>query len=244
MTASESRALTHSIVGPVKDAYLLLVAHTEGPRVCASPGRSVTLELDEVRRAERQAALSFDAPHLLLFSELGSLTRWELGLDRLATHGEEAAEAGVPEALVPLGRRRRARRRFWICVERAASAPEIIEYEEESRAQTRLRLEAWLEEVAAIALDNFRSREEGRDSPYLSREERAALEAWAQRATLEVRLHAADASEQPSLYRVRHAKFGEGVVRREEPAGPDTKIVVDFGAGGVRTLLERFVQRI
>jgi hypothetical protein len=43
---------------------------------------------------------------------------------------------------------------------------------------------------------------------------------------------------------VRHAKFGEGVVRREEPAGPDTKIVVDFGSGGVRTLLERFVQRI
>ena len=44
--------------------------------------------------------------------------------------------------------------------------------------------------------------------------------------------------------RVQHAKFGVGRVLRATGAGPDRKLEIDFGAGGVRTILARFVTEL
>lgn len=43
---------------------------------------------------------------------------------------------------------------------------------------------------------------------------------------------------------VQHAKFGVGRVLRATGAGPDRKLEIDFGAGGVRTILARFVTEL
>jgi DNA helicase-2/ATP-dependent DNA helicase PcrA len=42
--------------------------------------------------------------------------------------------------------------------------------------------------------------------------------------------------------RVRHPKYGEGVVFRREGDGDDAKITVQFAGFGVKKLVEKFAQ--
>jgi DNA helicase-2/ATP-dependent DNA helicase PcrA len=44
--------------------------------------------------------------------------------------------------------------------------------------------------------------------------------------------------------RVQHPKFGVGRVLRATGGGPDRKLEIDFGGGGVRTILARFVTEL
>jgi len=42
--------------------------------------------------------------------------------------------------------------------------------------------------------------------------------------------------------RVRHPKYGEGVIFRREGSGEDAKLTVQFTSVGVKKLVERFAQ--
>jgi hypothetical protein len=246
MKQGQAERGTVALDGPVKEAYLLLVAAVETAATgddaaveatCAKPGVTVTLEAEAIADAERQTGLTFAAPLLLLYSGLSVLDRFNFDLEHLESYAEEATEAGVPETLVPLGRRRR----FWVCVDRAAKQLEIVHYKEGAQEPTRQPLAAWFEEVR-LEYEHSLVEVHARSEP--SREHRRVLEAWSRRASLEVTLRAPVRKGPESLYRVKHAKFGEGFVRREEPSGADTKLEIDFGPSGVKMLLARFVQRI
>jgi hypothetical protein len=44
--------------------------------------------------------------------------------------------------------------------------------------------------------------------------------------------------------RVQHPKFGVGLVLKATGGGADRKLEIDFGGGGVRTILARFVTEL
>lgn len=225
--ADLSRA--HLIDASSKRAYLALVAAERGPEVMATREIVVSLDAEAVAGAERELGLRFDPAVLLLFSGADVLGMYDLDLTGLPSIQDEAEEAGVPDSLVPLGRDGHE----WICVERRAAAARIVVYLDEDQSRRSLSVAGWLEEVVEQHLH-------GSDP---TDAERQALEAWSKKATLEVRLTAVDRAPR-SLYRVKHPKFGEGVVRREEQSGAETKLEIDFGPAGVRVLLSRFVERI
>ncbi len=251
MKKSVVEAVTFAVEGPIKEAYLLLAAAVEAAggeaaayeAVCAKPGVVVAVDEEAVRGAETATGLSFGGalrPLLLMYSGLSVLDRFNFDFEHLASYVEEAGEEGLPEALVPLGRRRR----FWICVERGAKAAAVIDIKEGTTNPgelTRTPLAAWLEEVR-LEYEHGLVEVHARSEP--SREQRRGLDAWARRATLEVVLRPPERKGPSSLYRVRHSKFGEGLVRREEPSGADLKLEIDFGSAGVKMMLARFVERI
>lgn len=220
---------THVIDGASKLAYLSLVAAERGPEVVATQEIVVSLDAEAVAGAERELGLRFDPALLLLFSGADVLGMYDLDLAQLPSLRDEAEEAGVPASLVPLGRDGPE----WICVEGRAAAARIVVYLDEDQSRRSLSVAGWLEEVVERHLH-------GSDP---TDAERQTIEVWMKKATLEVRLTAADRAPR-SLYRVKHPKFGEGVVRREEQSGADTKLEIDFGPAGVRVLLSRFVERI
>jgi len=61
------------------------------------------------------------------------------------------------------------------------------------------------------------------------------------RPKLEVAAAAGGSGIKPGI-RVRHPKYGEGVVSRREGEGEDTKITVEFRNHGVKRLVEKFAQ--
>ena len=42
--------------------------------------------------------------------------------------------------------------------------------------------------------------------------------------------------------RVRHPKYGEGVIAQRDGDGPDAKITVQFQGHGIKKLVEKFAQ--
>jgi hypothetical protein len=58
------------------------------------------------------------------------------------------------------------------------------------------------------------------------------------------RLGVTQAAAAAAQARVHHPKFGEGRVLRSVGAGDQRKLDIDFGAGGVRTILARFVREL
>lgn len=232
-TAPAASAMTdlprsHFIEGAAKRAYLDLIAAERGPDVVATPEIVVSFDAEAVAGVERELGLRFDPAILLLFSDADVFGMYDLDLARLPSLRGEAAEAGVPASLVPLGRDGHV----WICVERRAAA-RIVAYLDDDQSRTSLPVADWLDEVVEQHLHGS----EPTDA------ERRALEAWMAKATLEVRLAAAERTPR-SPYRVKHPKFGEGIVQREEQSSADTKLEIDFGQAGVRVLLSRFVERL
>ncbi|APR78894.1 Hypothetical protein A7982_04241 [Minicystis rosea] len=217
------------IEGETKRAYLALLAAQRGPEVVATEEIVVSLDAEAVASVERELGLRFDPAVLLLFSDADVFDMYDLDLGRLTGLRDEAEEASVPAPLVALGRDGHE----WICVERRAQAARIVVYLDEDQSRRSMPLADWLDGVVEQHLHGGSTTDA----------ERRALEAWMKNATLEVRLTAADRTP-PSLYRVKHPKFGEGVVRREERSGADTKLEIDFGEAGVRVLLSRFVERL
>ncbi|PCC75315.1 hypothetical protein SAMN02745121_03962 [Nannocystis exedens] len=222
-------ARSHVIDGASKRAYLALLAAERGPEVVATPEIVVSLDAEAVADVERELGLRFDPAVLLLFAVVDVFGMYDLDLARLPSLRNEAEAASVPASLVPLGRDGHE----WICVERRAAAARIVVYLDDDQSRRSLPVADWLDEVVEQHLH-------GSDP---TDAERRALEAWMKKATLEVRMTAADRTPR-SFCRVRHPKFGEGVVRREERSGADTKLEIDFGQAGVRVLLSRFVERL
>jgi hypothetical protein len=222
---------THAITGPVKQAYLRLVAAERGLEAVGTPSIIVSVDPEALKRAEKQLGIKLEPAQLLLFSGVDVFGMYDLDLDQLATHQEEAEEAGVPATLIPLGRDGHE----WVCLDKEREGLDVVVYTDNDESRRTVSLAAWLDSVVELHLH-------GGDS---NDEERKALGSWVKKAGLEVRVKTVD-KKVPSLYRIKHAKFGEGVVRREEAAGADTKLEIDFGAtgGGVRILLARFVERL
>ncbi|EYF00248.1 hypothetical protein [Chondromyces apiculatus] len=227
--ADSSRS--NRLTGPLRRAYLSLVAAERGGQALSSRRIVVTVDAAAVARAEQDLGVPLDPSLLVLFSgDLDVLGIYDFDLTQLASLREEGQEAGVPTNLVPLGRDGTT----WICTDPSAKKPRIVVHDPESDLDRKpMPVADWLEEITEQHLH-------GQEQSEIDQQ---TIDDWLEAATVEVRITATTRGPQ-NLYRVRHPKFGEGTVRRQEPTGDDQKLEIDFGAGGVRILLARFVERI
>ncbi|MFO0663413.1 MAG: hypothetical protein U0174_05650 [Polyangiaceae bacterium] len=182
------------------------------------PQRATVLTFDADRVADVEEALgrTFDGPALLLFGEGG------FSFTELVRFQASGRTAKVPHDLVALA----CEDHTWTCLRLGSGEPAIVLYLDEDQSTTVMTLAQWFD----------RQREEvteGVLKPATQLED----------ATLEIVVSRASAARATS-YRVRHPKFGEGVVLSEEGTGDALKLEVDFADGGKKKLLGRFVTRI
>ena len=224
---------SHSIMGATKTAYLKLLVAQAGFDETSTPHVTVSLRAEAVAAAEQVLGVPLPPAVLLLFSEPNVFDMYNLELDQLASLREEAEDAGVPKVLLPLGRSGDRSGSHWVCIRKDSPGNELVIYGDADESRTTLSVAAWLDEVVETHLHGTE----------LSDEEQVAVKAWAKKATLEIRLEVGSQAPK-ATYRVVHPKFGEGTVVREDGTGDDRKLEIDFGAGGVKILVARFVKRV
>lgn len=177
------------------------------------------IELDADRLADVEDAIgqSIDGPSLLLFAEGG------FAFADVVRFLVAARAAGLPKELLAL----ELEDHTWTCLSLGASEPTITLYGDEDKSQTTMPLGKWFD----------RRREEVTEGALAPAKQ---LEG----ATLEVVVVTSKVVRAAS-YRVKHAKFGEGLVLSEDGAGDALKLEVDFGGeAGKKKLLARFVTRV
>ncbi len=201
------------------------------------PDRPFTVDLGALAAAEAAlgARLGDDALALLAAGSRVLARRFGITVEELGAHTERAREAGCPRSLVAIGS---AGRDSFVCVSTAAGAgerPRIWSYTTGSMAN-REPLDTWLRAVIEHALDDLE----------LSEGQWRRIESDEAGARFVPRLIAGDPMAAPdaAIRRVSHPKFGEGAVVREIHEGAEPKLEIDFGAGGRRILLARFVREL
>ena len=183
------------------------------------PRRATVIELDADRLADVEDSVgqTLEGPSLLLFADGGFLFAEVLRL-----HVAARAE-GLPKNLLPLEHEDNT----WTCLDLSADEPTIVLYLDEDKSTATMPLAKWFD----------RRREEATEGVLAPAKQLGG-------ETLEAVLPTAKVVRAAS-YRVKHPKFGEGLVLSEDGVGDALKLEVDFGGeAGKKKLLARFVTRV
>lgn len=190
--------------------------------------------------AELEASFS-DALLAVLASRVPHLEdHFEMRLDNIGELAREAWAAGCPQELLPVARGDEV----VYCVPRLEHpwASTIVtpwhrlDDSEVPRALGRWLKDGPMNEFWGLLTELGVADQDQDDPPPHGRVESGA--------GLVPRLAVAQAVIEAAQARVEHAKFGVGRVLRSHGAGEGAKLDIDFGAGGVKTILARFVREL
>jgi hypothetical protein len=215
------------IEGAVKEAYLAIVAKERGAETLREKRLAVGIDERALSEAERAIGHSIPRELLLMFGDSDVFGLYDLDLSKVAERQGDAAQAGAPPTLVALGRDGTE----WICFDRREREARVAVYDQDDQSVDTQTLADWLGHVMETHLHG--------EEP--SEDEERAVTTWCKATPLKI----LTVAEPPfAQYRVRHSKFGEGMVVREDASSSDPKLEVDFGSVGKKTLLARYVERI
>ena len=201
-----------------------------------TPDRAYSLDLGALAAAEAAvgARLGDDALALLAAGSWMLDRTYALRLGMIGAHTEEARASGCPRSLVALGS---AGKGSFVCVPAtpAGDRPKIWLFAQ-GAVLSREALDSWLRSVTELLLDDLELS--------AGQWRRIADDAMSARFVPRLVAAAAATAAPAGLRRVLHPKFGEGAVLREIQEGPESKLEIDFGEGGRRILLARFVRAL
>lgn len=166
---------------------------------------------------------------------------WQLTVEKMAKTFVNA-HAGLPPRLRAIGHD--ARRKRWLCIEGAGEDARFYEVDEATRVEYAKSFGPY-DALEWISSEVAEAR---------SRERRAALakkgpngpKPFVEPTDEEVEGFSPIliATAGGSASRVRHKKFGEGVIVGVQGAGEERKLTVKFDVGGERTLLAQFLEPV
>jgi len=198
------------------------------------------LELEVVEALERSLAASFSDSLLAVYaSRVPHLEdAFEMQLVGLAQLSEEAWAVGCPADMLAVARQAG----LFYCVPRreqpwattAVTAWHPLDGSGAPRALARWLRDAPMADLMDV-LAELQAIDAGQDDMPLVTEGSVPLQP---------RLVAHRAAVLQAAPRVQHPKFGVGMVLRATGGGADRKLEIDFGGGGVRTILARFVTEL
>ena len=200
------------------------------------------LELEAVEALERSLAAGFSDVLLAVYA--GRVPHledaFEMQLATLPELSEEAWAVGCPADMLAVARQAD---RFY-CVPRREhpwAATVVTSWHPLDGAGAPRALPRWLRDVPMVdlwdVLHELQALEAGQDEPPVA----ARVEAG---VPLTLRLVPRRSAVLQAAPRVQHPKFGVGRVLRATGGGPERKLEIDFGGGGVRTILARFVTEL
>jgi hypothetical protein len=215
------------IEGAVKEAYLAILAKERGAETLREKRIAVGIDERALSDAERAIGHAIPRELLLVFGDSDVFGLYDLDLGKVAERQADLAQAGAPTALVALGRDGTE----WICFDRREREARVAVYDQDDQSVDVQMLADWLGHVLETHLHG--------DEP--SEDEERAVGAWCKATPLKI----LTVAEPPfAQYKVRHQKFGEGMVVREDASSSDPKLEIDFATVGKKTLLARYVERI
>ncbi|MBA3548712.1 MAG: hypothetical protein H0T76_19675 [Nannocystis sp.] len=200
------------------------------------------LELEAVEALEQSLSASFSDALLAVYaSRVPHLEdAFEMQLEGLTQLGEEAWAVGCPADMLAVARQAD----LFFCVPRREhpwAVTMVIAWHPLDGAGAPRPLPRWLRDVPMAdlweVLHELQAVDAGQDEPPPA----ARVEVG---VPLTPRLVPHRSTVLQAAPRVQHPKFGVGRVLRATGGGSDRKLEIDFGGGGVRTILARFVTEL
>jgi hypothetical protein len=221
----------------VRDALIRILTLEASPQSTIDPSPILSLEavdtLEEYLRARMpDDALAVYAAHT------PALANFDLG--KVGTLSEQAWEAGLSKARIVVG----IWGKVFVCIPRRPDKGyplrvTFFDPDDHTEANPSTFAE-WLDRVFEGVLEQRAQDLADDDLSWDEEESEPEKLAWDPR--LERTVVMPVARDEKAGRRVRHARFGEGVIRRSLPEGD--KLEVDFGDAGVKVLVAKYVTEV
>jgi hypothetical protein len=200
------------------------------------------LELEAVEAMERSLAASFSDALLMVYaSRVPHLEdAFEMQLAGLPQLSEEAWAVGCPPDMLAVARQAD----LFYCVPRREqpwATTMVTPWHPLDGTGAPRALSRWLRDAAMPDLIEVLHELQAIDA---GPDEMPLVADGEMGTPLTPHLVAHRATVSPAAPRVQHPKFGVGLVLKATGGGPDRKLEIDFGGGGVRTILARFVTEL
>lgn len=219
----------------VRDALIRILTLEATPKKTAiDPSPILSLEAVDTLEAYLRARMPDDA--LAIYAARTPALK-VFDLAKIGTLSEEAWEGGLSKARIVLG----PWGKLFVCIPRRPEKGyplRVTFFDPDDHTEANpSTLAEWLDRVFEALVDQ-RAEDFDEDDLFFDEDESAPEEvSWVPR--LERTVILPSTHDEKAGRRVRHARFGEGVIRRSLPEGG--KLEIDFGDAGVKVLVAKYV---